>query len=108
MPDTKETQCPWCGSRQHHPDRCPQAPGVVAAPKEKAPQGSLRCDGVVGLPLVPEPPESVRQHLRRMTAREWDEEDWEDLYRLQRIINHNRAVRHGLLGQPNIAHEPRK
>jgi hypothetical protein len=43
-----------------------------------------------------------------MTAREWDEEDWEDLYRLQRIINHNRAVRHGLLGQPNIAHEPRK
>lgn len=80
-----------------------QSAGTAPEPVQTPLVGSGR---LVGLPEVSDLPDDIKRQLRRMIAREWTCEDWQDLLRLQRIINHNVAARHGLLRQPNGRDEP--
>lgn len=48
MNEQKETRCVWCGSRQHHPDRCPKAPSEPAPSEPAGPSPVVGSGGVVG------------------------------------------------------------
>lgn len=54
---------------------------------------------------VPEMPRSVAREIAKIDDLDWLEDDWRDLLRLQRIMRHNLATRHGLLKQDNISAE---
>ena len=67
MSEQKETRCVWCGSRQHHPDRCPKAPSAATVPESvKAPLvGSGRLVGPTGAELIAE------ERRRQMSVEGW-------------------------------------
>lgn len=53
----------------------------------------------ITLPVVPELPPVTEKLVNSIRQRDWDEQDWQDLYRAISIIRYNVAVRHGLLAR---------
>lgn len=56
---------------------------------------------LVKLPDVDELPKDVARKIDAISAHDWRDDDWHDLLRLQRIVRHNLATRHGLLKSSN-------
>lgn len=58
---------------------------------------AVHSSDLVSLPDVKELPKPIANKIRLISENDWTEDDWLDLLRLQRIVRHNIAVRHGLL-----------
>lgn len=73
----------------------------IPAFKAAGPVRAVGSDAVVVLPDMPELSRAVRQRVKALGQDDLVEDDWQDLLRAQRLLEHNMAARHGLLEQHN-------